>query len=262
MLLGDGGSVRSGNIRRNARTHRDRRGRPWWSPEPSSAQPRQRCASPKPPAPSTPGHGEHDGRCHATGALHDWRLLLDHEVAGGGPGREDWQDDYVDVAGATNPKPGRPCQDRLRSLREDADDDQSALAPKKDLAGRSRRPECPFRPLVVRRSLHTLKVCPKTPVEQSPRLICEECGCESDDRAWSWEAHLGFEEDGTESVAVFCLTAWPSSADGVGQPSDEMTLAHSGGALRVSIPSACGVVICGQAWSELARRLAARSCLL
>ena len=26
----------------------------------------------------------------------------------------------------------------------------------------------------------------------------------SDDRAWGWEAYLGFENDGTESVAVFC----------------------------------------------------------
>jgi hypothetical protein len=41
-------------------------------------------------------------------------------------------------------------------------------------------------------------------VDHSPRLICEECGCESDDHAWGWEAHLGLDDDGTESVAVFC----------------------------------------------------------
>jgi hypothetical protein len=41
-------------------------------------------------------------------------------------------------------------------------------------------------------------------VDQSPRLICGEYGCESDDRAWGWEAYLGFENDGTESVAFFC----------------------------------------------------------
>jgi hypothetical protein len=43
-----------------------------------------------------------------------------------------------------------------------------------------------------------------TDVDQSPRLICDECGSKSDDRAWGWEAYLGYEDDGTESVAVFC----------------------------------------------------------
>jgi hypothetical protein len=42
-----------------------------------------------------------------------------------------------------------------------------------------------------------------TDVDQSPRLICDECGCQSDDRALSWEAYLGREGDGTKT-AVFC----------------------------------------------------------
>jgi len=39
---------------------------------------------------------------------------------------------------------------------------------------------------------------------QRSHLVCEECGCESDDRAPGWEGHLAIEDDDTESVAFFC----------------------------------------------------------
>jgi hypothetical protein len=35
-------------------------------------------------------------------------------------------------------------------------------------------------------------------------LFCEECGCESEDETRGWEGHLADEEDGSETVAIFC----------------------------------------------------------
>ena len=40
--------------------------------------------------------------------------------------------------------------------------------------------------------------------EHSQRLTCVECGIESDDRAWSWEAFLGAEDDDTQTVVILC----------------------------------------------------------
>jgi hypothetical protein len=35
-------------------------------------------------------------------------------------------------------------------------------------------------------------------------VFCEECGCDSDDEARGWEAHLALEDDGTVTVVIFC----------------------------------------------------------
>ena len=40
--------------------------------------------------------------------------------------------------------------------------------------------------------------------ERLQRLVCEECGCESDLEARGWEGHRALEDDGTESVLFFC----------------------------------------------------------
>jgi hypothetical protein len=40
--------------------------------------------------------------------------------------------------------------------------------------------------------------------ERSPRLVCEECGCDSDNGTRGWEGHLAQEEDGSVTVAFFC----------------------------------------------------------
>jgi len=40
--------------------------------------------------------------------------------------------------------------------------------------------------------------------KRSHLLTCEECGCESDDRAPGREGHLAIEDDGTESVTFSC----------------------------------------------------------
>jgi hypothetical protein len=34
--------------------------------------------------------------------------------------------------------------------------------------------------------------------------VCGACGCESDIEARGWEAHLAREEDGSDSVVIFC----------------------------------------------------------
>jgi hypothetical protein len=39
--------------------------------------------------------------------------------------------------------------------------------------------------------------------ERSQRLMCEECGCDSDEGAAGWEGHLGTEDDDTETVVFF-----------------------------------------------------------
>ena len=38
--------------------------------------------------------------------------------------------------------------------------------------------------------------------ERSQLLVCEECGCESDDDAHGWEGHLAQEEDGSVTVVL------------------------------------------------------------
>jgi hypothetical protein len=40
--------------------------------------------------------------------------------------------------------------------------------------------------------------------ERTQVLFCEECGCDSDDEARGWEAHLAREDDGSTTVAIFC----------------------------------------------------------
>ena len=49
--------------------------------------------------------------------------------------------------------------------------------------------------------------------DRSQHLVCEECRCESDDRAPGWEGHLAIEDDDTESVAFFC----PECVDELGR---------------------------------------------
>jgi hypothetical protein len=44
-------------------------------------------------------------------------------------------------------------------------------------------------------------------------LICEECGCESDDWASGWEGDLAIADDGSESIVFFC----PECVDDLGQ---------------------------------------------
>jgi RNase P subunit RPR2 len=50
--------------------------------------------------------------------------------------------------------------------------------------------------------------------ERSRRLVCAECGDASDTFTDGWRALLTAEEDGSESVAVFC----PKCAEEFGQP--------------------------------------------
>ena len=40
--------------------------------------------------------------------------------------------------------------------------------------------------------------------QRSQVLFCEECGCDSEDEARGWEGHLAREDDGAESVVIFC----------------------------------------------------------
>jgi hypothetical protein len=40
--------------------------------------------------------------------------------------------------------------------------------------------------------------------ERSQRLVCEECGCESDVFASASQGHLALEDDDTVWVAFFC----------------------------------------------------------
>ena len=42
--------------------------------------------------------------------------------------------------------------------------------------------------------------------ERSQLLVCEECGCASEDEARGWEGHLAQEDDGSDTVAIFCPT--------------------------------------------------------
>ena len=64
---------------------------------------------------------------------------------------------------------------------------------------------CLFRPLVVAHVLAYISgVDDELETQRSQVLFCEECGCESEDEARGWEAHLGLEEDGSMSVVIFC----------------------------------------------------------
>lgn len=40
--------------------------------------------------------------------------------------------------------------------------------------------------------------------ERTRVLFFEECGCASDGEARGWEGHLARDEDGSDSVAIFC----------------------------------------------------------
>ena len=41
-------------------------------------------------------------------------------------------------------------------------------------------------------------------IKRAPRLICDECGDESDPYACGWEGYLALEEGGSTMVTVFC----------------------------------------------------------
>ena len=52
--------------------------------------------------------------------------------------------------------------------------------------------------------------------ERTQVLVCEECGCDSDDDALGWEAHLGREDDGSTTVAILGPSArWRSDPAGM-----------------------------------------------
>jgi hypothetical protein len=63
----------------------------------------------------------------------------------------------------------------------------------------------PFRPLVAARVFADISKVDDEPETQRPAvLVCDGCGCELEDDARGWTAHLAREEDDSIIVTVFC----------------------------------------------------------
>ena len=65
-----------------------------------------------------------------------------------------------------------------------------------------------FRPLVAARVLAYISACGRRARDGVHQvLFCEECGCDSDNEARGWQAHLACEDDGSTTVAPG--RSWP-----------------------------------------------------